>query len=56
MDCVCAGCAGVRMILCGNPRAQYLSYKSEIDAAISRVLYKLDGTLEMDETSPAILG
>ena len=26
------------MILCSNPKAQYLSYKSEIDAAISRVL------------------
>lgn len=28
------------MILCSNPKAQYLSYKSEIDAAISRVLDK----------------
>jgi dTDP-4-amino-4,6-dideoxygalactose transaminase len=26
------------MILCSNPKAQYLSYKSEIDSAISRVL------------------
>jgi len=26
------------MILCSNPKAQYLSYKSEIDATISRVL------------------
>ncbi len=26
------------MILCSNPKKQYLSYKSEIDAAISRVL------------------
>ena len=26
------------MILCSNPKAQYLSYKSEIDAAISMVL------------------
>lgn len=26
------------MILCANPKAQYLSYKDEIDAAISRVL------------------
>jgi len=26
------------MILCSNPRAQYLSHKSEIDTAISRVL------------------
>ena len=28
------------MILCGNPKAQYLSYKSEIDVAIRRVLKK----------------
>lgn len=28
------------MILCSNPKAQYLSYKSEIDATISRVLDK----------------
>jgi len=26
------------MILCSNPKAQYLSYKNDIDAAISRVL------------------
>jgi dTDP-4-amino-4,6-dideoxygalactose transaminase len=26
------------MLLCSNPRAQYLSYKAEIDAAIARVL------------------
>lgn len=26
------------MILCSNPKAQYLSYKKEIDEAISRVL------------------
>lgn len=26
------------MILCSNPKAQYISYKSEIDSAISRVL------------------
>lgn len=38
MDCLCAGCAGFIMILCSNPKAQYLSYKSDIDAAISRVL------------------
>ncbi|MCP4110683.1 MAG: DegT/DnrJ/EryC1/StrS family aminotransferase [Desulfobacteraceae bacterium] len=28
------------MILCSNPKAQYLSYKDETDAAISRVLEK----------------
>jgi dTDP-4-amino-4,6-dideoxygalactose transaminase len=28
------------MILCGNPKAQYLSYKKEIDNALSRVLEK----------------
>jgi dTDP-4-amino-4,6-dideoxygalactose transaminase len=28
------------MILCANPRAQYLAYKSEIDAAVQRVLEK----------------
>lgn len=28
------------MILCGNPRAQYLSHKTEIDAAVARVLDK----------------
>ncbi len=28
------------MILCGNPRLQYISYKREIDKAISRVLNK----------------
>lgn len=28
------------MILCGNPRAQYLSHKAEIDAAVARVLDK----------------
>lgn len=38
MDCVCAESAGVRVILCSNPKAQYFSYKEEIDAAISRVL------------------
>ena len=28
------------MILCSNPRAQYLAHKTEIDAAIGRVLDK----------------
>jgi dTDP-4-amino-4,6-dideoxygalactose transaminase len=38
MDCICAKSTGVEMILCSNPLSQYLSYKSEIDKAISRVL------------------
>jgi len=38
MDCLCAADKGVIMILCSNPKTQYLSYKSEIDAAIFRVL------------------
>lgn len=38
MDSLCASSEGVRMILCSNPQAQYLSYKKDIDAAISRVL------------------
>jgi dTDP-4-amino-4,6-dideoxygalactose transaminase len=38
MDCLCAGDKGILMILCSNPKSQYLSYKSEIDAAIFRVL------------------
>ena len=28
------------MILCSNPKAQYLAHKAEIDVAISRVLEK----------------
>ena len=38
MDCLCAGCEGFIMILCSNPKAQYLSHKNDIDAAIFRVL------------------
>ena len=38
MDSVCAKSAGAGMILCSSPLPQYLSYKAEIDAAISRVL------------------
>lgn len=38
MDCICAGDKDIIMILCSNPKTQYLSYKSEIDAAIFRVL------------------
>ena len=38
MDCVCARGANRRMILCSNPRAQYLAHKASIDSAISRVL------------------
>lgn len=38
MDCLCAGDKGIIMILCSNPKTEYLSYKNEIDAAIFRVL------------------
>ena len=38
MDCLCSESAGAGMILCSNPKAQYLCYKDEIDAAIQRVL------------------
>ena len=38
MDSICAGDKDIIMILCSNPKTQYLSYKSEIDAAIFRVL------------------
>ena len=38
MDRLCAKGAGTEMIQCSNPLSQYLSYKSEIDAAISKVL------------------
>lgn len=38
MDCICARRTGIEMITCSNPKAQYLSYKNEIDSAISRVL------------------
>ena len=40
MDCLRAEGPGVGMILCSNPRAQYLEHQAEIDAAISRVLNK----------------
>ena len=38
MDSVCAKGTGAGMILCSNPLPQYLSYKANIDAVISRVL------------------
>ena len=38
MDCVCTESAGDCMIVCSNPRAQYLAYQEEINAAIFRVL------------------
>ncbi len=38
MDSLYTKSADIMMILCSNPKAQYLSYKSEIDAAVSRVL------------------
>src|SRR3989442_9467340 len=40
MDSLCSGGEGAGMIPCANPRAQYLSHRSEIDAAIARVLEK----------------
>ena len=40
MDCICAESEGDLMILCSNPKAQYLSYKNEIDAALRRVVDK----------------
>lgn len=40
MDHVCTESAGAFMILCGNPFAQYQTYRTEIDAAIGRVLEK----------------
>ena len=40
MDCVCPQSASDCMILCSNPRAQYLAHKPEIDAALQRVLDK----------------
>ncbi|MFX0133850.1 MAG: DegT/DnrJ/EryC1/StrS family aminotransferase, partial [Candidatus Hodarchaeota archaeon] len=38
MDSLYTGSTDIEMILCSNPKAQYLSYKKEIDAAIFRVL------------------
>ncbi len=38
MDRLCAKSSGVGMILCSNPKAQYLAYKNVIDDAISLVL------------------
>lgn len=38
MDRLCSGSEGAGMILCANPRAQYLAHQTEIDAAIARVL------------------
>ncbi len=38
MDCLRTEGAGIKMILCGNPKAQYLARKDEIDAALKRVL------------------
>jgi dTDP-4-amino-4,6-dideoxygalactose transaminase len=40
MDNLCSRGESAGMILCGNPREQYLARKSEIDAAIARVLDK----------------
>ena len=38
MDCLRTEGAGIKMILCGNPKAQYLARRDEIDAALKRVL------------------
>ncbi len=38
MDCLRAPGSSVEMILCSNPRAQYLAHQTDIDAAVSRVL------------------
>jgi dTDP-4-amino-4,6-dideoxygalactose transaminase len=40
MDCLCSQGSGVGVILCGNPRAQYLAHKPEIDAAVLGVMEK----------------
>ncbi len=38
MDRVCTARAGISVILCGNPRAQYEAHKALIDEAVRRVL------------------
>jgi dTDP-4-amino-4,6-dideoxygalactose transaminase len=38
MDCLCPKSTGVRMILCSDPKAQYIAHKDEIDNAIKNVL------------------
>jgi len=38
MDCLCTESEGAGVILCSNPKAQYLQYKREIDSAVSKVL------------------
>ncbi len=38
MDYLCAGSQGVMMILCSDPRKQYLALKKEINSAIARTL------------------
>ena len=38
MDNLCARGKDLLMIPCANPKAQYMSHKDEIDAAIKRVL------------------
>jgi dTDP-4-amino-4,6-dideoxygalactose transaminase len=40
MDNVCSESAGALMIPCSDPRAQYVSYKKEIDEAIRQVVEK----------------
>jgi len=38
MDSLCPESAGIGMILCSNPKAQYNAYKDDIDSAIKKVL------------------
>ena len=40
MDCIRAEGTDNRMILCSNPRAQYMAHKTEIDSAVLSVLGK----------------
>jgi len=40
MDCLRSKGTGTKMILCSNPKAQYYSYKDEIDKAVLNVLDK----------------
>lgn len=38
MDNLCSGGENIIMVLCANPKAQFLSHKNEIDQAIQKVL------------------
>ncbi len=54
MDRLCPGSSGYRMILCSDPKAQYLARKEEINKAVSRVFeggwYILGDEVESFET------